>query len=336
MTAELRIIGQGIAGSLLGWACDRAGISFIIEDCFTDAAPIVSASASSVGAGIINPITGQRLVKSWRVDSLLPIAVAMYQEIGDILGQSFLFPYRLRRFFADDRERAVARAKWARGEFADFGQNLDDEGLWVEPAYRVDVHGLVQALRARWRKMGHWRESDAPLPISGGQTALTVRCIGASELADDAFSWASLAPAKGELLEIETAPGALDPKVILNRHEWIVPLNDSRALVGATVEPGIAASGPTAHARAILEKAAAQLLGDVPFRTVFHRAGVRVVAPDKHPVIGRHPENASLGLFNALGSKGALLAPWLANEWVAHLQTGRPIDSTVAITRFWH
>jgi glycine/D-amino acid oxidase-like deaminating enzyme len=59
-----------------------------------------------------------------------------------------------------------------------------------------------------------------------------------------------------------------------------------------------------------------------------------VVAPDKHPAIGRHPENASLGIFNGLGSKGALLAPWLAGEWVAHLRTGRPIDPAVAVARF--
>src|SRR3569833_227826 len=89
MAAEVRIVGQGLAGSLLGWACERAGISFSIEDCTGVGRPGAPApiAASSVGAGIINPITGQRLVKSWRVDSLLPLAVAMYQEIGDTLGQ---------------------------------------------------------------------------------------------------------------------------------------------------------------------------------------------------------------------------------------------------------
>jgi glycine/D-amino acid oxidase-like deaminating enzyme len=334
MTVEVRIVGQGLAGSLLGWACERAGISFTIEDRLPDPAtstePFVS--ASSVGAGIINPITGQRLVKSWRIDALLPLAVAMYQEIGDVLGESFLFRYRLRRFFADEREGAVAREKWSRGDFAGFGQSLDDEGLWIDPAYRVDLDALVRALRARWQASGHWRDPRASPAVAAG---LTVRAIGAAELGEDAFSWAKLIPAKGELLEIEMSQGALNSAVVLNRHEWLVPLSDSRALVGATFEPGISSFLPTETARNYLETVTTQLVGAMPFQTVSHRVGVRVVAPDKHPVIGRHPEKLHLGIFNALGSKGALLAPWLAHEWVMHLKSGRPVDREVEVGRFW-
>ncbi len=337
MTTEVRIVGQGLAGSLLGWSCERAGIPFTIEDPWPDSAQNsrLNVPASSVGAGIINPITGQRLVKSWRVDALLPVAIEMYQEIGDTVGQPFLFPYRLRRFFADQRERAVAREKWPRGDFAGFGKSLDDDGLWIEPAFRVDLSGLVVALRKRWQESGHWRTIELPGTSLAGGAGLTVQCIGSGELGQGVFNWAGLTSAKGELLEIETAAGAFDPQVILNRREWLVPLSASRALVGATVEPGVAANLPTEQARVSLEQAAAQLLGAAPFRTVSQRAGVRVIAPDKHPVIGRHPKKNSLGIFNALGSKGALLAPWLAQEWIAHLQSGRPVDPAVEVARFW-
>jgi glycine oxidase len=275
------------------------------------------------------------LVESWRIDSLLPVAVAMYQELGDALGQPFLFRYRLRRLFADERERTVAREKWARGDFAGFGQSLDEGGLWIAPAYRVDLAALAGALRKHWRASGRWRKSDSQPTASGVGAGVTVRCVGLGELAEEEFGLARLVPVKGELLEIETAKGAFDPEVILNRREWFVPLTDSRGLVGATVEPGVATSTPTDRARANLEKATTQLLGEISFRTVLQRAGVRVVAPDKHPIIGRHPEKRSLGIFNGLGSKGALLGPWLAQEWTAHLQCGRPIDPAIEVTRFW-
>lgn len=339
MSVEVRIVGQGLAGSLLGWACERAGITFAIEDVRADfdgnSATLGFAPASVVGAGIINPITGQRLVKSWRVDTLLPIAVAMYREIEAAVGRRFLFPYRLRRSFADERERAVAREKWARGDFAGFGQSLDDDGLWVEPAYRVDLDGLVRALHDRWQKSGNWTARRSQIGGPNVEAPLTIRCLGASELAEEPFAWAKMIPVKGELIEIETAGGALDPHVILNCREWLVPLGGSRALVGATVEPGRFDVTATVQALDQLAGAAKKLLGEVGFQIVAHRAGIRVVSSDKHPVIGRHPEQASLGIFNALGSKGALLAPWLAQQWLKHLQSGQPIDPAVEVARFW-
>jgi len=339
MTAEVRIVGQGLAGSLLGWACECSGISFTIEDPFVCRAAGTPrfVPASSVGAGIINPITGQRLVKSWRIDTLMPQAVAMYEALERALGQRFLYRYRLQRFFADERERNVAREKWARGDFSDFGRSLDENSLSIEPAYRVDLENLVRALRTRWQTSGQWRESASVQGDPGLSTsdALTVRCLGAGELTESEFRWASLVPAKGELLEIETEPPALDPSLIRNCHEWLVPLSESRALIGATFEPGNSSSQPTEEARTALTCAATQLLGSNAFRIVSHRAGVRVVAPDKHPVIGRHPERLSVGIFNALGSKGALLAPWLADQWVAHLKSGQPIDREIDVARFW-
>ncbi len=338
MAIEMRIVGQGIAGSLLGWCCERAGVDFTIEDPFVDAAEIGNAAkapplgfSSAVGAGIINPITGQRLVKSWRIDSLLPLAVAMYREIGDALGESFLFSYRLRRLFANDRERTVAFEKWARSDFAGFGESIDDAGLWIAPAYRVDLARLVQALRVRWLRSGHWRNSQNS---SMRASALTVRCLGPGELSESLFNWTGLRPAKGELIEIETRD-ALDRETIRNCHEWLMPLSDHRALVGATFEPGVASIEPTKIAASILHLAAERLLGSKGFQIISQRAGVRVVTSDKHPVIGRHPEDNLLGIFNGLGSKGALLAPWLAQNWIADFTRGQSIDPAVDASRCW-
>ena len=65
MGADFLIVGQGLAGTLLAWEFERAGFSFAIADAGHGRA------ASGVAAGIINPITGRRLVKSWRIDARL-------------------------------------------------------------------------------------------------------------------------------------------------------------------------------------------------------------------------------------------------------------------------
>jgi glycine/D-amino acid oxidase-like deaminating enzyme len=74
MRADILIVGQGLAGTLLAWECERAGIAFAVADCGH------AAAATSAAAGIVNPITGRRLVKSWRIDDQLPLARAEYRD----------------------------------------------------------------------------------------------------------------------------------------------------------------------------------------------------------------------------------------------------------------
>ena len=81
---EVLIIGQGLAGTCLSWWLHQAGISFKIID-----RPDLN-SASMRAAGLINPITGRRLVKTWMIEELLPFAENMYREMGIFLGESLV------------------------------------------------------------------------------------------------------------------------------------------------------------------------------------------------------------------------------------------------------
>ena len=61
------VVGQGIAGSCLALElADRGARVEIVDDGWESAACLVA-------AGVINPITGKRLVKSWRSLSLIHI-----------------------------------------------------------------------------------------------------------------------------------------------------------------------------------------------------------------------------------------------------------------------
>src|SRR5687768_11683343 len=121
MRADILILGQGLAGTLLAWEFERAGISFAVVDAGH------AQAASRVAAGIINPITGRRLVKSWRVDEWLPAARTAYREIERALGVPIWQEMRIRRFFADERERRVANEKFERGELSPYVDAAPDE-----------------------------------------------------------------------------------------------------------------------------------------------------------------------------------------------------------------
>lgn len=321
----MRIVGQGLAGSLVAWACERKGLAFEISD------PGHASASSRVGAGIINPITGQRIVKSWRVDELLPKALQTYREIEKALGEPLIYPLRVRRFCRSEHERQVAAAKQARGELDPYVVSWDEEAFWIEDAYRIDLIKLIDGLRRRWISSGNLVETEVTdFPLHNDRS-LTIWCTGAGELRSPRFAFARLQAAKGEILEV--AVGTLTPGVILNDGHWVLPLGDGRARVGATFERAFEGLEPTQAGRDILMTSACRLIG-ADFQVTGQTAGIRVTTSDKRPVVGRHPQEEQHGILNGLGSKGALLAPWLAEQWAAHLTTGAPFDVSVEVGRF--
>jgi glycine/D-amino acid oxidase-like deaminating enzyme len=330
MRPDILILGQGLAGTLLAWELERAGIGFSIVDGGHEAA------ATTAAAGIINPITGRRLVKSWRVAALLPAARAVYRDLEAELGAPLWRDLRVRRLFADERERATWREKSGRGELAPFAGAGDGEGFWIEPAARVDLGALLGAARRRWLAMGRLRaesvDAAEPATMSAGH-ACVIDCTGRAATRTEAFRFVPWESSHGEMLELAVA--GLAPDVVLNRRHWIVPVGAGLAWVGATHAPGVHEAALTSAARTALEASARDLLGGAhPFVVTGQRAGVRVNLPDKRPVAGRHPTWPRLGLCNGLGAKGALWAPLLARQWVNHLATGAAFDPEIDVARF--
>ena len=81
MQAQVKylIIGQGLVGSWMCYQLDKAGISYKIVNDET------IQSASSVSSGVINPVTGRRIVQTWMIETILPYAVKAYTELQEKL-----------------------------------------------------------------------------------------------------------------------------------------------------------------------------------------------------------------------------------------------------------
>jgi glycine/D-amino acid oxidase-like deaminating enzyme len=323
MQPDILIVGQGLAGTLLAWELERAGLSFAIVDAGHGRA------ASRVAAGVINPITGQRIVKSWRVDTLLPVARETYHAIEKEWGLLLWRDMRVRRFYLNEDERRVLAEKQARGELADYAGATDGDGFWIEGAARVDVAGLVQAARARWLATGRLRQEHVDFASARPQHGLVIDCTGAS---GSPFSFVPWQYSKGECLTL--AMDGLAADVVLNRGHWILPLAPGRAMIGATHSPGRRDIILTVEARTALEGSIASMSAH-PYTVTEHDAGVRAYVPDKKPVVGRHPLDERLGIMNAMGAKGALFAPALARQWVTHLTDGTPFDREMDVVRLF-
>jgi glycine oxidase len=126
-----------------------------------------------------------------------------------------------------------------------------------------------------------------------------------------------LRPVKGQMFAVDgrgrSAARPTEPmlnRVVFSRHCYIIPRDDGRLLVGATMEDVGFRKGPTPRGIAGLMAAASvliPLIEDLPLVETW--AGFRPATPDHMPIIGSDPDLP--GLIYATGHfrNGILLAP---------------------------
>ncbi|HTI10716.1 MAG TPA: FAD-dependent oxidoreductase [Puia sp.] len=162
METDVLIIGQGICGTFLGWWLEQAGLSFIMID---EPRPF---TASKSAAGLINPVTGRRIVTTWMIDELLPFAQTAYRQIGDDLGLSAMDPVEVVDFFPTAQMRLAFLKRVE--EDASYLQLPADQHSWdgffryelgygvISPCYLVNLPALLAASRKRMLQRGYLRE----------------------------------------------------------------------------------------------------------------------------------------------------------------------------------
>lgn len=343
------IIGQGIAGTMVAHAARQHGLSIHVID------QPQPQSATKVSAGLMNPITGRKFVKSWRVDELLPAARLAYAHLGEQLGRgaSYFAPRPIIRALAHPKD---ANNWEVRASIPGYGPYISDEGTAgpytdrivpatgygvVQGGGRVAVQALLADFRAMLRAEGRLTEAamdyEALRWEAGGvhyqglEARYVVCCEGIGVQANPYFNYLPVQGNKGEVLRIRI-PGFV-PDRILKQQLFLVPLGGDEFWVGSTYFNTFEAVTPSERGREALLQKLERLLR-VPYEVLEHQAAVRPTVPDRRPLIGRHPAYEQLVLFNGMGTKGASLAPYWAAQLVAHLEKGTPLDVAVGHERY--
>jgi len=65
-----------------------------------------------------------------------------------------------------------------------------------------------------------------------------------------------------------------------------------------------------------------------------HVAGIRPTVKDRRPLVGRHPEYSNIYVLNGLGTRGVMIAPYVAQELYNYIQHDIPLDPEIDIKRF--
>ena len=329
------IVGQGLAGTVLAWQLIDRGCSVIVLDREDES------TSSKVAAGLINPITGRYLTKSWRIDETLPLAFEFYRGIERRTSAAFLHEMPVVRLFKSQQEVERWEKRLGNPGYAPFyyndpaawlGSELVDcsfGGFATRQSGYLDTETFLGASREAFRKLGCYQVGDS---WEDADARTIVFCQGFEAQRNPLFDWVPFKSAKGEILTLEIEAPDLPRDRIYNRGVWLLPGADGKFRTGSTYSWDPLDSVPTAHARESIESRLRAWL-KVPFEVVGQRAAVRPIINASKVLIGRHPARDEIAFFNGLGSKGVSNAPFFAQQLAEHLCGKGKIDPEVDLRK---
>lgn len=342
MQIDLLIIGQGLAGSLLAIEALSQGLKVLVVDDGQE-------NASQVAAGLVNPLSGLRLLKTQDVDELLPIARTVYRHLEQRCRGVFWHEKTMLRVIKSEQQMQFAKQRLSDPAYQDYLNG------WAEPqpgvispfgilrqtatAY-LDTRALLAAIKSELIATGSLLISQFdPADLSlesrvkwrGVQSQWLVFCEGHQVRFNPWFKCLPWQVVQGDILTV-----ALDkamPEQIINYGHWLLPTHGKRARLGASFNQQLDLQ-PDLMARAELLNGLRYIMPNLAALQVLdHQVGIRPATQDKQPMIGAHPLFPQLLVFNGFGAKGSLAIPGFARRLLANLRFGASLPAYCDIQR---
>jgi glycine/D-amino acid oxidase-like deaminating enzyme len=346
MVVDYLIIGQGISGTFLSYYLKKENKSVLVIDDNRQDSP------SRIAAGIINPVTGRRLVTVWLADEILPYAWKAYNEIGTGLDVTTIAQKTIIDFFPNPfmRESFLRRIEeefpyvHAYPEQNDFNPyfNYAFGCGEIRPTYAVFLENLLPAWRKKLQDDAQLIEEtfDSSLLTTSNESirykditaSAIIFCDGAGGFDNPYFQQLPFAPNKGEAI-IVAIPG-LPSTHIFKKSMSLVPLaQEDLFWIGSTYQWEFSDPYPT---KAFMEQAVSTLTEWIKpsFKILEHRAAVRPATIERRPFVGMHPSFNNIGILNGMGTKGCSLAPYFAKQLCDHLIYHMDITPEADVKRF--
>jgi glycine/D-amino acid oxidase-like deaminating enzyme len=338
------IVGQGISGTLLSRNLQQGGKKVVVID---EHAP---ATASSVAGGLINPVTGKRLVKSWMIEQFFPFAWDTYQAIEKELNLALIRKMSIHEFHATQGSRDI------------FVNRMHEDGAYLSDAqddwqqyfrYNYGVHQIapcmllnVSSLLAGWRS--HLLQDGSLLEERFTEEALVVNkddvvykkikarklifCDGIASADSNYFNRLPWSKDKGEALIVQIS-GLPSTAIFRQAGISILPLKNGLFWVGASHDWKFTHMNPSVSYRAKVEELLDYWL-KLPYRIVDHVVALRPSNIERRPFVGFHPLYHNIGILNGMGSKGLSMAPYFAHQLARHLIDGTHLLPEVEVKRY--
>ena len=345
MNVDYIIVGLGLAGISFAEKLEKNNKTFIVFE--ND-----SQTSSLVAGGVYNPVILKRCTPVWKAKEQLKIALPFYSSLENKFKNQFDKKFSTKKIFKsieDQNNWFTASDKPLLSEFMNpkiLVKNI--EGLIADFGFgeiyqtgRIDTKKLVESYRC------YLESKEQIIYKSFNYNDLIVNpnsvvyedilankivfCEGYGIKYNPYFKELPLNEVKGELFTIYAPDLHID--FLAKSNLFVLPLGDNYYKVGATFNWEDKTSVPSESGKQELIERLEKVL-KVSYTIINQTAGIRPTVKDRRPLLGKHPEYQNLIVFNGLGTRGVMIAPWAAEELYNHIEKGRELDIELSISRF--
>ncbi|MGB0836586.1 MAG: NAD(P)/FAD-dependent oxidoreductase [Flavobacteriaceae bacterium] len=338
------IVGYGLAGMTLAKTLRAKGKSVVV---ITDQ----SQQSSLVAGGVWNPVILKRFTPVWRGVEILKESLEFFTSLSEDLNLNLLHyfdTYRILSSVGEQNDFLAACDRPGLKEFLEpqIFENTNprihaDFGLGrVNGTGMLQVKEMLDAYRDRLEKEDcfisatvNYDDIDPDhIQIGNIVAKKLVFCEGYGMADNPYFNYLPLQHTKGEVLIIHAPELKMD--ILLKAGVFILPLGNDLYKIGATYEHKDKTNEPSEKGKAILLERLAPMI-DCPFEVVGQKAGIRPTVSDRRPLVGQHPVHKNLFVLNGLGTRGVMNAPFCARKLSELMLDSKPLDTDIAIDRFY-
>lgn len=335
------VVGFGIAGVTMSWQLHQKKLPFIIIASSNN-------SCSRAAAGLINPIVFKRLNMSWLATDLLPSADTFYNRVEKSLGEQIRRNNPIVKIFnsvEDENNWMVKKTNSPYRHYFGDVKRLDlpdvkipfGSGI-VNSIDHLDTNQYIDLSKKFFQKNGiEFLEAHFNYDHIKGdkyneiEFSKIIFCEGYGIKLNPFFNYLPLSGTHGDTILIKTK--TYNFQGVLNKNLYVLPLGDNLYKIGASINWDKKEAEPTETGKNdLLERLSA--FANFEFEIVDQQAGIRPTVKDRRPLIGSHPEFPRMAIFNGLGTKGVMLAPFFSSQLLNYLTENKPINREVNISRF--
>ncbi|WP_298951803.1 FAD-dependent oxidoreductase [uncultured Nonlabens sp.] len=341
---DIVIVGSGIAGCTLAWQWILNGKSVIL---ISD----VEKGSSAVAAGVYNPTILKRFTSVWKSAQQLEVLNSFYPLVEQITGIPLLHPINILRRFHDNKETKTWVKKSYKEDLKDF--------MSSDIVHR-DIYGIDAPFNFGLVTQTGWLDTigfmNASLDYLKSQSSLILESFDFDELShhkdhicykewkagkiifaegfklrsNPYFKDLPLQGNKGEVLTIKVPGLKLDH--IIKSSVFLMPYSNDLFWVGATYSREDLTDNSTETAKEFLTSRLERFL-TLAYEVIDHKHGIRPTTIDRRPFIGAHRDYKNYYVFNGMGSRAVLIAPWAAQNLYDTMYNDAVINEEMNVDR---